>query len=1791
VAYTFLVDGDIAEASLTYGELDRQARTIGALLQNAGASGERALLLYPPGLEFIAAFFGCLYGGVVPIPAYPPSPAQLTRTLPKLRAIANDAQPLVALTTSSILSVSKVLLAQTQDFQALRWMATDHVDGNLGDAWWDPVLSSDAIAFLQYTSGSTAAPRGVMVSHANVLHNSALIHRCFQLTPASRAVSWLPPYHDMGLIGGVLQPLYGGFPITLLSPVAFLQRPLRWLEAISRTAATTSGGPNFAYDLCVRKSSPEQRATLDLSSWQVAFNGAEPVRPETLNRFVAAFEPCGFRREAFYPCYGLAEATLIVSGGLKTVPPVVGVFQGAALEHNQVVAASSDDAGAQTLVSCGQTPQDEKIVIADPVSCTVCPQDQVGEIWVAGPSTAQGYWNQPEATEHTFRAYLADTGEGPLLRTGDLGFLQDGELFVTGRLKDLIIIRGRNHYPQDIEKTVEQSHPVLRLGCGAAFSVDAVVDGEERLLIVQEVERHAQNPDVETVAGAIRQAVADHHELQVYAVVLIKTGSIPKTSSGKIQRHACRAGFLAGSLEVVGSSLLDDSSPMGNEEGLSRDALLALAREERQSRLESSLQAQVARLLRVLPSRLDRRQPLSTLGLDSLMSIELKNDLEAHLGVIVPIASFFEAGGITQLATEVLSQLSAPASTAEIIVAPAQAASEEHSLSLGQQALWFLHQLAPESAAYNIASAVRVRADVKIPALRRAFQRLLDRHPSLRTTFTASHGKPRQRVHADVEICLQEEDASAWSETSLGERLVQEAHHPFALERGPLLRVHVFTRSVQEHIILLTVHHIVADLWSLAVLIHELGILYQTETASAPAPLAMVALPYTDYVRRQAAMVSSPEGERLWTYWQKQLGGEVPALNLPTDRPRPPVQTYRGASFSFRLNEERTQQLKALAKAQGVTPYMTLLAAFQVLLSRYTGQDQILVGSPTVGRNSPELSGMVGYFVNPVVLRADLSGDLTFEAFLRQVRQTVLDALEHQDYPFSLLVERLQPVRDPSRSPLFQVMFALQQAPFLAHEGLTAFALGETGAQMNLGGLSVESMALDQRVAQFDLSLLMAEVDRGLAASLEYNTDLFDAATIKQMAGHFQTLLEGIIADPAQRLSALPLLTEVERHQVLVEWNKTQADYPGDVCIHRLFEAQVEQTPEAIAVGFHDQQVTYEELSRRANKLAHYLRALGVAPEVRVGIYMEHSLARVVGLLGILKADAAYVPLDPAYPPERLAFMLADAHVSVLLTQEELAGRLPALIASAPPDAGLHRPRTLCLDTDWPLIAQEPAEPLVSRATAANLAYVIYTSGSTGKPKGVEISHAGVVNLITWHQRVYGVTPADRATQIAAPAFDAAVWELWPYLTAGASIHIPAEPIRSSPRQLLDWLGAEAITISFLPTPLAEAIIEEQWPPDVALRALLTGGDQLHPIRKALPFALFNHYGPTEYSVVTTWTPVVTGTETDASPPIGRPIANTQVFLLDPALHPVPIGVAGELYIGGVGLARSYLKRPELTAERFIPHPFSEATGARLYRTGDLARYLPDGRLEFLGRTDHQVKIRGFRIELGEIEALLRQHPAVQESVVLAREDIPGDKRLVAYVVARPGQNPAPGDLRRFLQGKLPEYMVPAAVRLLAALPLTANGKVDRRTLPRPEQSRPDLEGACVAPRTRVEAVLADIWAEVLGLDRIGIDDNFFELGGHSLLATQVMHRVHDVLQVTPPLHSLFEEPTIARLASVIEQHEAERNGDDLRGIQARPRQQKSTDQLLAMLAQLSEDETKGILQERNAVTQGRYAS
>ncbi|MFN6563901.1 MAG: amino acid adenylation domain-containing protein [Nostoc sp. ChiSLP01] len=1030
-------------------------------------------------------------------------------------------------------------------------------------------------------------------------------------------------------------------------------------------------------------------------------------------------------------------------------------------------------------------------------------------------------------------------------------------------------------------------------------------------------------------------------------------------------------------------------------------------------------------------------------------------------------------------------------------------------VSFAQQRLWVLAQLEPDNPFYNMFKAVRLDGRLNIKVLERSLNEIIRRHEVLRTTFSVVEETPVQVIalHATIKLAVVNLQGLSGQEQSEQLQLVatQDQLQPFDLTKGLLLRVTLVQLESESYALLLTMHHIIGDGWSMGVFIKELSSLYRGFLAGDTSPLPELPIQYADFTIWQRQWL---QGEALQTqvnYWKQQLAGVPPLLELPTDRPRPSVQTFRGWCFSFQLNAQLTASLKELSQKSGTTLFMTLMAAYATLLFRYSNQEDILIGTPIASRNQQEIEGLIGFFVNTLVMRTRLEGNPSFSELLMQVRATCMDAYANQDVPFEQIVEALQIERSLSHSPLFQVMFALQNAPM---------------EQLETPELAVTPLNLDNVNAKFDLTLQMWEQDNCLQGFWQYNTDLFNEDRMARMTGHFQELLTGVVSHPQQSVGTLPLLTERELHQLLVEWNDTHTPYPDTKCIHQLFEEQVEKTPDAVAVVHEDESLTYQELNERANQLAHYLQSLGVKKEVLVGICVERSIETIVGILAILKAGGAYVPLDPAYPKERLSWILTDAKPAVLLTQTQLIDTLPE-----------HRAYTVYLDTYWHH-TQESQQNLICATSIDNLVYVIYTSGSTGRPKGVQITHAGLLNLVYWHQRNYQVTPADRATQIAGVAFDAAVWEIWPYLTCGASVYLPKEEIRLAPQQLQDWLISKEITISFLPTPLAETILSLDWSQNVTLRTLLTGGDKLHHYpANSLPFKLVNNYGPTENTVVATSGLVPAKEQFDTSPAIGRPIANTQIYLLDANLQPVPIGVPGELHIGGASLARNYLNRPDLTNEKFIANPFSQEMGARLYKTGDLARYLSDGNIEFLGRIDNQVKIRGFRIELGEVEAVLSQNSFVREAVVIVWEEVPDEKRLVAYIVLNQEQRPTVNELRQWLQGQLPEYMVPAIFMFLETLPLTPNGKVDHRALPVPELDLNDSTGF-VSPRTDNEKVLVKIWQDVLRLNQVSIHSNFFELGGDSLIGIQIVARAAQAgLKLTPK--QLFQHQTIAQLAAV----------------------------------------------------------
>ena len=1041
-------------------------------------------------------------------------------------------------------------------------------------------------------------------------------------------------------------------------------------------------------------------------------------------------------------------------------------------------------------------------------------------------------------------------------------------------------------------------------------------------------------------------------------------------------------------------------------------------------------------------------------------------------------------------------------------------------LSHNQQALWFFYKLAPSSPAYNTVLTLRMCGSLDKQAWQNALQALVERHPILQATFTEHESESVQEIRLSQEISCAEIDARDWTEERLKEEVIAAYQLPFNLERDSVLRASLFTCSEQEHIFLLVIHHIVRDGWSALILLDELQKLYSAAKALPP-----IKYHYSDYVQWQTQMLAGEVGERLWHYWQQKLSGNLPVLELPTDRPRPPVQTYRGASFVFKLTEEMTVRLEEMAKAEKTTLYTLLLATFQVLLHRYTGAEDILVGSPFAGRQQTKFTRAVGHFANSVVLRANLAGNPTFQAFLAQIRQTVQEAIAHQDYPISLLVERLQPNRDLSHTPLFQVSFVYLQRLKRFGKILDLFLPEEIEVEIDCHDLKLKPFVIPQEEGNFDLTLKVVEGSKSLFADFKYNTDLFDASTIERMAGHFQTMLEGILAQPEQPISQLPLLTKAEQHQLLVECNNIHTEYPQHQCIHQLFEKQVERTPDAVAMVFDSQQLTYRQLNERANQLANYLRTLGVKPEVLVGIYVERSLEMVVGLLGILKAGGAYVPLDPDYPDERLSFMLSDAQVSVLLTQQQLVEGLPK-----------HEAVVVCLDTDWHQIANHCEKNLINDVISNNLAYTIYTSGSTGLPKGVQILHSAVVNFLCSMRQQPGMTADDVLVGVTTFTFDIAALEIFLPIIVGARLVMAKREVTVDGKQLLDLLVNSGATVMQATPATWRLLLEAGWQNSHQIK-IFCGGEALP--RKlanqllARSTSLWNLYGPTETTI---WSLISQVESQSGLISIGHCIANTEVYILDRHLQPVPVGVPGELHIGGAGLARGYLNRPELTQDKFIPNPFSHKEGARLYKTGDLARYLSDGSIEYLGRIDFLVKVRGFRIELGEIEAVLSQDPGVLQTVVIAREDVPGDRRLVAYVVPNQELAPTTTDLRRVLKEKLPDYMVPSAFVMLSALPLTPNGKVDRRALPAPQGLRPEMSANYEMPQTEAEVLIAAIWQEILQLEKVGINDNFFDLGGHSLLMVQIYNKLQNIFSQISMIE-MFKYPTVHSLAKRLTQN------------------------------------------------------
>ena len=1307
---------------------------------------------------------------------------------------------------------------------------------------------------------------------------------------------------------------------------------------------------------------------------------------------------------------------------------------------------------------------------------------EVGEIVVKGRYLSSGYWRKPGLTQAAFKSDPSGGGKR-LYHTGDLGRLRsDGCLEFLGRKDSRLKVRGHSIEVAEIEAAL------FDLGNAKEVAVTALELGQDDLrLVAYVVPRHGSLPSVSSLRTALAQTLPDY----MIPSTFVSLQALPITPNGKLDRRAL-------------------PKP-----------------DEKRPELESAYEAPRTQVEEVLAEtweevlgleRVGVHDDFFELGGHSLLATRVVSRLRDAFGLELPLRSLFEAPTVAGLAERIGA---ARRSEQNLSAPPLVPVTRDGQLplSFAQQRMWLVDQLEPGTPTYNLSETLRLTGRLDVTALERSLAELVRRHEALRTTFAVVEEDPVQVISPTIDIKLPVEDLSgspqAEREAEALRRAREEARRPFDLERGPLWKAKLLRLDEEMHVLLLTKHHIVSDAWSMGLIRRELTALYEAFSTGRPSPLPELPIQYADYAVWQRQWLTGEVLEEQLGYWKERLA-ELPTLELATDRPRPAVQTHRGAREKLVLPESLTRALKELSRREGATLFMVLLAAFQALLGRYSGQEDVAVGSPIAGRNRAETEGLIGFFVNNLVLRTDLSGDPTFRELLARVREVSLGAYANQDVPFEKLLEELKPKRDLSRNPFFQAFFNMVNVPAIPTE---------------LSGLTVERLSNRDVAANFDVSLTIHDGPEGLQGGLAYNADLFDAATIARMLGHFETLLEGIIADPDQHISTLPLLTEAERHQVLVEWNDTQKKYPEDTCIHQLFEAQAERTPEAVAVVFEDEQLTYRQLNEKANFIGSVLAEQGIGKGSFVPFLMDRSTEVVVSLLSIMKVGAAFVPLDISWPTEKLRQILNDLNSNVILVnretpyQEEALGRVPLLVDAQASSTSMPNLN----------VSVDPSEPI----------YAIYTSGSTGKPKGAINAHRGITNRLLWMNEFFGRESAAVALQTTHHVYDSAVWQLfWPLINGGKTV-IPSARVQMDADSLVASIERHRVTITdFVPSVFDAIIPQVLTGSEVqrklqSLRSVILGGEEITP---ATTYTFLEHfpnvrvtnlYGPTEASIGCIYYEV-TGKE-NGKIPIGKPIRNVRAFILDQHRNPVPTGVVGEIYIAGICLGFGYLNDEKRTESAFVDDPFSDEPGARLYRTGDLGRYLPDGNIEFLGRLDHQVKLRGFRIELGEIEAVLGQHLRLRTSVVAAREDAPGDKRLVAYVV--PDQDPAPSasELRRFLQTKLPEYMVPSAFVTLEALPLTPNGKVDRRALPAPDPSGFRAENAYVEPRTPVEEQLAGIWEEVLGLERVGIHDDFFELGGHSLLATRVVSRVRGALWVELPLRYLFETPTVAGLAERIE--------------------------------------------------------
>ena len=1677
------------EHRLTYGELNERANQLAHYLQRRGIGPEKFVgICADKSVEMIVAVLGVLKAGGAYVPLDPNHPADRLAFM-----LADTAMPLV-LTQAHL----KSAIANLQSEIELFCLDTDWP--RLANESTQALVSEirpEHAAYVIYTSGSTGQPKGVVVEHRSLLNAFLAWREAYELDTVRVHLQMAGFAFDV-FTGDFVRALCSGGRLVLCPRESLLDAGQ--LESLLRREAVECA--EFVPAVLRHLAAHLERTGAKLDFMRLLICGSDAWYAGEYVRFQKLCGP----QTRLINSFGLTEATIDSS-----------YFEDRdlALAADQLVPIGRPFANTQLYILNQQLqPQ--------PIGVT-------GELFVGGAGLARGYLNRAELTAEKFIEWSVVSGQWSvvsgqqpprttdngqrttdngqrLYRTGDLArFLPDGNIQFLGRADYQVKIRGFRIEPGEIEAALG-SHSGVRQ---AVIAVCQDARGADCLVAYVTVKD-------DTTVGELRRFATDKLPAFMVPSAFVLLDEMPLNANGKVDRNALPA--------PQWDSRIDDEyvGPRNHTEELLAESF-----------------AQVLGL-----SRVGIHEVFFEIGGHSLLATQLVSRVREAFGLELPLRNVFEFPTVAALA-EQIDKLRLTATAPQAPPVKPVARDQALPLSFAQQRLWFLEQLEPGSAAYNIPDAFRLSGLLDVAVLARCLNEIIRRHEILRTTFHTTGGKPVQVIAPELTLQMPVISlASLNAEEREAEvaRLARETgSQPFDIARGPLLRVKLLRLDEAEHVLLLTVHHIISDDWSSNVMFREIALLYHAYSNNQPSPLAELPIQYADYAHWQREWLRGEVLAEHLDYWKQQLSDSPALLELPTDRPRPGVQTFNGSYETYLLPPALAAALNELSRREGATLFMTLLAAFQTLLARYSNQEVINVGTPIANRTRAEVEGLIGLFINTLVMHGDVSGDPSFRQLLHRTREAALGAYAHQDLPFEMIVDELKLERNLSYTPLFQVMFVLQNAP------LQMPAL--PGGQLQIGEIAAHSGA-----SKFDLTLFATETNEGLSLVVEYNTDLFDAATIQRLLGHYEVLLDGIAADADQNLSRLPLLTAAEQHQLFIEWNDTRLEAPHDRTFQELFEQQAARTPDAQAVIYQDQSLTFAELNCRANQVAHHLRRLGIGPDSLVALFTERSIEMMVGLVGILKAGGAYVPLDPSYPADRLGFVIADARASVVLTQQHLKAQLTELRAE------LSAVQFICLDADQAELTGESMANPPLNADGDNLAYVIFTSGSTGRPKGVMIEHHSALNLAAGLSHdIYGGRH-DRQLRVSLNAplmFDASVQQ-WLMLIYGHAIDIVPQAIRLDGEALLHYLRTHRLDVldcvpSQLRLLLAAGFAEAGSRPAL----VLPGGEAIdeamwHTLARIEGTDFYNVYGPTECAVDSTTCCVRLSPQ---RPSIGRPLANVQLYVLDTHQQPVPVGVPGELYIAGAGVGRGYLNRAELTAEKFVElqiadcrlqiaredlsqSAFSNLQSAiRLYRTGDLVRWLPDGNIDFLGRADHQVKIRGFRIELGEIETVLAQHSGVRQSVVVAHQHEAGHKRLVAYVVAE-AEAVTAAELRAHLLGSLPDYMVPSTFILLEALPLTPNGKVDRARLPKPEADRNVIAIEYVAPRTELETQLAAIWQELLGVSQVGIHDNFFELGGDSILSIQIIARAAEAgIRLTPK--DLFQSPTVAGLAALAQLDEA----------------------------------------------------